>query len=123
MAEATDFKFGTQPGFAKAHYKITHIGKSRHGLGLGELPNLLWFHFNIYTMAEARDFKFRKQLGFAKAHHKTTPRGKVDVAFGYGSSHIFGVPFNISATAALSSYGSFLFTSRRYIWKTVRDRA
>jgi len=61
--------------------------------GLGELPNILWFHFNIYTMAEARDFKFGTQLRFAKAHHKSTPRGKVGVALGYGSSHIFRIPF------------------------------
>jgi len=52
------------------------------GLGLGQLPKILWFHFNIYTMAEARDFKSGTQLGFAKTHHKTTPRGKVGVAIG-----------------------------------------
>ena len=54
--------------------------KSGHGFALGELPKILKFHFNIYTMAEARDFKFGTQLGFAKAHHKITPRGKVRVA-------------------------------------------
>jgi len=52
-----------------------------HVLGLGELPNILRFHFSIYEMAEAREFKFGTQLGFAKTHHKTiTPRGKVGVA-------------------------------------------
>ena len=66
----------------KAHHKITPIGKRGHGLGLGELPEILWFHFNIYTMSETRDSKFGKKLGFAKPHHKTTPRGKVDVALG-----------------------------------------
>jgi len=65
---ASDLKFGIQLGFAKAHHiitrrrkshhKITPIGKSGHGLGLGELPKILWFHFNIYTMADASDFKF-----------------------------------------------------------------
>jgi len=40
--------------------------KSGHGLGLGELPKIYWFHFNIYRMAEARDVKFSTQLGFAK---------------------------------------------------------
>jgi len=58
MAEASDFKLGIQLGFAKAHHKITLIGKSRVSLGLGRLPKILRFHFNIYTMAEARDFKF-----------------------------------------------------------------
>jgi len=38
MAEASDFKFGTQLAFAKAHHKITPRGKSGPGLGLGELP-------------------------------------------------------------------------------------
>jgi len=48
--EASDFKFGTQIGLVKVHHKITPIGKSGHGLELGELPKILWFHFNIYTM-------------------------------------------------------------------------
>ena len=73
MAEASDFKFGTQLGFAKAHHKITPVGKSWHGLALGELPKILRFHFNIYRIAEARDLKFGRQLGFAKVHHKITP--------------------------------------------------
>ena len=81
-AEASNFKFGTQLGFAKAHHKITPRGKSWHGLGLGEFPKILRFHFNVYTMAEARDFKFGTQLEFAKAHHQTTPIGKVSVALG-----------------------------------------
>jgi len=83
MAEPTDFKFGTQLGFAKAHHKITPIGKSGHGLGLGELAKIVCFHFNIYTMAEGRDFKFGTQRGFAKAHHKNHTQRK--------SGHIFGV--------------------------------
>ena len=65
MAEASDFKFGTQLQFAKAHHKITPIGKSWYGLALGELAKILRFHFNIYTMAEARDFKFGTRFGFA----------------------------------------------------------
>ena len=36
MAEASDFKFGTQLRFA--HHKITPIEKSGHGLGIGKLP-------------------------------------------------------------------------------------
>jgi len=90
MAEASDFKFGTQLEFAKAHHKITPIGETGHGHVLGKLPKLLRFHFNIYTMTEARDFKFDTHIRFAKDHHKTTPREKVGVA---ECSHIFGVPF------------------------------
>jgi len=50
--------------------------------GLGELPKMLWFLFNIYTMAETKDFKFGTQLGHAKIHHKTTLREKLGVALG-----------------------------------------
>jgi len=41
MAKASDFKFGTQLGFAKDDHTITPRGKSRGGLGLGELPKIL----------------------------------------------------------------------------------
>jgi len=54
----------------------------RVGLGLGELPNISGFPFNISATSEASDFKFGTQLGFAKAHHKITPRGKLGVALG-----------------------------------------
>jgi len=37
-AEASDFEFGKQLGFAKAHHKITPRGKSWGGLGLGSFP-------------------------------------------------------------------------------------
>jgi len=40
MVKASDFKFRTQLGFAKAHHKIIPRGKSAGGLGLGELPKL-----------------------------------------------------------------------------------
>jgi len=62
-AEASDFKFGLQLGFAKAHHKITPRGKNRRGPGLGELPKMLGFLFNISATAEASDFKFGMQLG------------------------------------------------------------
>ena len=71
-AEASDFTFGTQLEFAKAHHKITPRGKSGHGLGLGELPNILWFPYNISATDGASDFKFGMQLEFAKAHDKIT---------------------------------------------------
>jgi len=54
-------------------------------------------------MAEAREFKFGTQLGFAKAHHKTRLKGQVDVALSSEASIYLGFPFNIFATAALSS--------------------
>ena len=81
-AGASVFKFGAQLGFAEAHHKITRRRKGGRGAGLGKLPKILWFHFNIYTVAEASDLKFGTQLVFAKTHHKTTPKGKVNVALG-----------------------------------------
>jgi len=41
MAEASDFKFGIQLGFAKAHHKITPGGKSGGSHELGELLKIL----------------------------------------------------------------------------------
>jgi len=73
---ASDFKFGTQLGFAKAHHKITPRGKSGYGLGLGELPKILGFSYNISATVGASDFKFGMLLGFAKAHDKITRRRK-----------------------------------------------
>ena len=37
-AGASDFKFGMQLGFAKAHHKITRRRKGGRGPGLAELP-------------------------------------------------------------------------------------
>jgi len=79
-AEASEFKFGLQPVYAKAHHKITPKGKSGRGTGLENLPKILGFPFNISATAEDSDFKFGMQLGFAKAHHKIAPSGKVGVA-------------------------------------------
>jgi len=43
------------------------------------------------------------QLEFPKAYHKITPSGKVDVAWGMEALKGLEFPFNIFATAALSS--------------------
>ena len=94
MAEVSDFKFGIQLKFSKAHHKITPRGESGHGLVLGKLTNIWRFHFNIYTMTEARDFKFDTQLRFAKDHHKTTPRKKW--AWPWAPIYL-GFPFDIFA--------------------------
>jgi len=50
--------------------------------GLGELPKMWRFPFNIYAMAEASDFKILMRLWFAKAHHKITHQRKVHRAMG-----------------------------------------
>jgi len=78
-AEACDFIFGTQLGFAKSHNKITPIGKGEHGLGLGELPKMLRFHFNIYTMAQLGASNLVHSLGLPsptiKPHPEKSERG------------------------------------------------
>jgi len=76
MAEASEFKFGMQLGFAKAHHKITPRGKNKSGLGLEELPKIWGFTFDISAMDEASEFKFGMLLAFAKAHYKITRRKK-----------------------------------------------
>ena len=74
MAEASDFKFGSQIGFAKTHHKITPTEKSGCGLGLRELPKILGFPYNISATAEVSNFKIIMLLGFAKTLHKISQR-------------------------------------------------
>jgi len=57
MAKDSEFKFGIQLGFAKAHHKITPIEKSGCGLGLADLPKILGFPYNISATAAASNFK------------------------------------------------------------------
>jgi len=42
-AGASDFKFGSQVGFAKACHKVTRRSKGGHGPGLRELPKIFRF--------------------------------------------------------------------------------
>jgi len=70
MAEASDFKFCSQLGFAKADHKIPRRTKCGLGRGLGKLSSIWGFSFNISATAKASEFKFGMQLVFAKAHRK-----------------------------------------------------
>jgi len=56
-----------------------HPENSGRGPGLGKLPKILEFPFNIFATAEASDFKFGEHFEFAKGHHKITPREKVGI--------------------------------------------
>jgi len=95
-AKASDFKFATQLGRAKAHDKITPRWKSHGCLRLGELPKIFGFPYNISASAGDSDFKFGAQLGFAKAHYKITRRRKDEHGPGLGERpKIWGFPFNI----------------------------
>ena len=78
MAEASEFKFDTQLGFAKAHYKIIRKIKGGRGHGLGEFPKI-WGSPSIFTQW----LKLAtSNLVYNLGHHKITPRGKVSVALG-----------------------------------------
>jgi len=50
MAEARDFKFGTQLGFAKVHHK-THPEEKWAWPSVREAPIYLGFPFNMSAMA------------------------------------------------------------------------
>jgi len=67
MASASDFKFGTQLGFAKAYHKKSHLEKSP---ALGSSPKV-GVPFIISARAKSSDFKISLQVGFYKAHHKS----------------------------------------------------
>ena len=82
MAEASEFIFGRQIRFAKAHHKITPKGKKWAWHFARGAPQNCGVPFNISATGEASNFKFGMQLGFPKAHHKITPRGKSGVALG-----------------------------------------
>ena len=65
-----------QLGFAKGHHKITPREKIGCSPGLGKLPKILGFPFNISVTTEDSDFKIGRLEGFANAHHKIPPRRK-----------------------------------------------
>jgi len=73
-AEVSNFKIGTQLGFA--HHKILTIRKSGRGLRL-EISTKFMVSYNISATAIASDFKIGMLLGFSNAHHKITSRGKI----------------------------------------------
>ena len=104
-AEASDVKFGTQLGFAKAHNKITPTGKSGGGLRLGELQNMLGSTEIFLQRLGLATSNLGAQLGFEKDHHKITRRRKGGHRPGLGElSKIWGFPFNIYTTAEASDF-------------------
>ena len=103
-----EFSCGLSRPIIKFHWK-----NSGSGPGLGELPEIWGFPFNISATAEASDLKFGIQRGFVKAHHKITPKEKRGslrlgellkiLGFPYNISATVG-PFNICATAGASNF-------------------
>ena len=103
MAEASDFKFGTQLGFTRAHHKITPRGKSWWPWATGASHNISRFLYNISATAAASDFKFGTQLGFANATTKPYSDEKWAWPWVREAPIYLGFFFNISAMAMLSS--------------------
>jgi len=102
-AGASDFKFGAQLGFAKAHHKITRRRKDGHNPGLGELPK-----FGVYPSMFTKRLKratsnLVHSLGLPRPSIKPHPAEKWVWPWVREAPIYLGFPFNISATAALSS--------------------
>ena len=82
MAGAISFKFGKQLKFVKAHHKITRRRKGGHGPGLGALPKISGFPFNIYTMVKLATSNLVHSFGLPRPIIKSHREEKVDVALG-----------------------------------------
>jgi len=82
MVEASDFKFGTQLGFAKAHHKITPIGKIGGGLGLGELVKILGFTYNITATAGLATSNLASSWSLPRPIIKSHAEERVGMALG-----------------------------------------
>ena len=108
MAEASYFKFGTQLGFAKAHHKITPRGKVGWPWARG-LPKMLGFLIIFLQRLGLGTSNFIHDLGLPRPTIKPHPEEKWE--WPWEAPKYLGFPFNISATAALSSerLRSFLF--------------
>ena len=102
MAEASDFKFGTQLGFAKAHHKIIFIGKSEHGLE-GSFPKFCGFTSIFIQWLKLGTSNLVHNLGLPWPTIKPHPEEKWGWPWVREAPKYLGLPFNISATAALFS--------------------
>jgi len=102
MVEASDFKFGTQLGFAEAHHQITPIGKSGHGLGLGELPKI-WGFPSIFTQwLKLTTSNLAHSLGLPRSTITPHPEEKWTWPCVREAPIYLGFSFNIYATASVS---------------------
>jgi len=82
MAEASDFKFGIQLGFAKVHHKITPKGKSGRGLALCKLPKILGFPIIFLQLLKLATSNLACSWGLPSPTIKPHPEEKVGVALG-----------------------------------------
>jgi len=82
MAGASDFIFGMQLEFAKAHDKITRRRKGRHGPGLEVFPDIWGFPSIFIQRLKLATSNLVHNLGLPRAIKKPHPGGKVGVALG-----------------------------------------
>jgi len=82
MAEASQFKFGVQLGFAKAHHKITPRGNSGHGPGLGSSPKFWGPPLIFLQHLKLANSNLVFSLGLPRPIKKFLPEEKVGVALG-----------------------------------------
>ena len=95
-AEASDFKFGIQLGFAKAHHKVTRRRKGSSPK-CGGYPSIFtqWLKLGSSNLVHS--------LGLPRPTIEPHPEDKWAWPWGREAPIYLGFPFNISATAALSS--------------------
>jgi len=91
-AEASDFKFGMQLGFAKAHQNITSRGKSRRGRGLGELPKIYGPPLIFLQWLKLANSYLVCSLGLPRPIIKLHPEEKVGVAWARRAPQNFRAP-------------------------------
>jgi len=103
-AEASDFKFGAQLGFAKYH-KITRRIKGGHGSGLGELPKFGGYPLIFTQYLKLATSNLVYSLGSSKPIVKSHTEEKN--RHGPGLEKRFKIvrfPFNICATTEASNF-------------------
>ena len=99
----SDFKFGMQLGFAKAHHIITHRRKGGPGPGLGELTKISRFPSIFTQWLKLGTSNLVHSLRLPRRTIKPHPEEKWAWPWVREAPIYFEFFFNISATAALSS--------------------
>jgi len=93
MAEASDFKFGMQDGFAKTHHEIPHRRMTGRGPVLYELPKILGFPLIFVQRLKLATSNLAWSWGSPRPIIKTTTKGKGGRDLGLGKlPNICGSP-------------------------------
>ena len=83
-AEVSDFKFGMQFGFSKAHHKITLRRKSRRGPGLGKLLKIWGSPLIFLQRLKVATSRLAGRWALPRQNHKIPPRRKSGRGHGLG---------------------------------------